>query len=103
MQWMNLSQIKAALNFEKALKLQEEGFELYSTGKVTLPPVGYMNFGKEGGDLHIKCGWIQGDSVFAVKIAGAFYQNPKKHQLPSLQGVILVFDASTGRLSHLLQ
>lgn len=103
MKLMHLSEIKKNLNIQHAVTLQEEGFVLYSKNKVMVPPVGYMNFGKETGEAHIKYGWIEGDPIYVVKIAGAFYQNPLKHELPAIQGIILVFDAVTGQTRAVLQ
>jgi ornithine cyclodeaminase len=72
-------------NIEHAVALQEEGFALYSKGKVTVPPVGYMTFGQDTGEVHLKYGWIEGDDSYVVKLAGAFYQNPVKYKLPTIQ------------------
>jgi len=98
MKIMTIQQIKSRLNIENAIALQEEGFRFYSEGKVTVPPVGYMDLGKDLGDVHVKYGWINGDEIFVVKIAGSYYHNVDK-----VQGVILVFDAKTGKLSAILQ
>ena len=46
---------------------------------------------------------VEGDPIYAVKIAGAFHQNPLKHGLQAIQGVILVFDAMTGQTRAILQ
>ncbi len=100
---MTAQEIKEKLDIDKAILLQEEGFRLYSAGKVTVPPVGYMNFGQDVGETHIKYGWIEGDEIFVVKVASAFYQNPVKHDLASVQGIILVFDAVTGQPRAILQ
>lgn len=97
-----LEEIKACLDLERAVSLQEEGFKLYSQGRVTVPPVGYMNFGQGGGDVHLKCGWIEGDDIFAIKIAGAFHQNPKENGLAAVQGMIIVLDARTGQAKAIL-
>lgn len=103
MKVINLEEIKYSLDIEEAVRLQEEGFKLYSKGKVRAPPVGYLNLGKGIGEVHLKYGWIEGDAIFAVKMAGAFPQNPEKHGLPSVQGIIFVFDAATGQTRAILQ
>ena len=98
MQVMNLQEIKSRLNIEKVIALQEEGFKLYSEGKVTVPPVGYMNLGQDFGEVHVKYGCIRGDEVFVVKIAGSYHQNATK-----VQGIIIAFDAKTGQPKAILQ
>ena len=63
MKVMQVSEIKDVLNIQHAIALQEEGFALYSKGKVKVPPVGHMNFGQEVGEVHIKYGWVELDFV----------------------------------------
>ncbi len=91
MKVISLKEIKSRLDLKRAIAMQEEGFKLFSQGKVTVPPVGYMKMGEDLGEVHIKYGWIKGDEIFIVKIAGAYPQNKAK-----VQGIILAFDAKTG-------
>ncbi|MFN0065130.1 MAG: hypothetical protein ACKVOH_02710 [Chlamydiales bacterium] len=98
MKIMSLEEIKSHLDLKKSIAMQEEGFKLFSEGKVTAPPVGYMKIGEDFGEVHIKYGWIEGDEVFVVKIAGAYPQNKSK-----VHGMILVFNAETGVPVALLQ
>ncbi|MBX9744340.1 MAG: hypothetical protein K2X08_03920, partial [Chlamydiales bacterium] len=98
MKVISLEEIKSRLDLKKAIAMQEEGFRLFSEGKVTVPPVGYMQMGEHFGAIHIKYGWIQDDKFFVVKIVGAYPQNKAK-----IQGIILVFDAKTGVLIAILQ
>lgn len=98
MKILSLAEIQSRLDLNRAIAMQEEGFKLFSEGKVTVPPVGYMNMGKDFGEVHIKYGWIQGDEIFIVKVAGAYPQNKAK-----IQGMILVFEAKTGVPVALLQ
>lgn len=91
-------EIKLCLDLKKSIAMQEEGFKLFSEGKVTVPPVGYMKMDEDFGEVHIKHGWIKGDKVFVVKIAGAYPQNRSK-----VQGMILVFNARTGMPIAILQ
>ncbi|MCP5508416.1 MAG: hypothetical protein H7A37_09005 [Chlamydiales bacterium] len=64
-----MKEIKSKLDLKKAIALQEDRFKLVSNGKVTLPLVGYMNMGKDFGEVQIKYGWAQDDGMFVVKIA----------------------------------
>lgn len=98
MKIITLKQIKSQLNINQAIALQEEGFQLYSSGQVAVPPVAYMNMGEALGEVHIKCGSIQGDEIFVVKVAGAYPLNEEK-----VQGAILVFSAKTGAPLAILQ
>jgi ornithine cyclodeaminase len=102
---LNLSQIKEALRnidpVKGIIKGIEDGFVLYSQGKVVVPPVGEMIFDDPRGDTHIKYGFIKGDDYFVVKIASGFYDNPKIG-LPTNSGLMLLFSQKTGELICIL-
>ena len=95
MKVISLDEIKGKLQLEKAVALQEEGFRLYSSGFVEVPPVGYMKMGSSFGDVHIKYGWIEGNSVYVVKIAGAYTIGSN--------GMMIVVDACAGSPLYFLQ
>jgi ornithine cyclodeaminase len=79
----------------------ERAFKAYSAGRAIVPPVGELLFRDPPGDAHIKYGYIEGDDVFAVKVATGFYDNPKRGLAPN-SGLVLVFDARTGFPSAVL-
>jgi ornithine cyclodeaminase len=98
---INLEQIKNIVNSIDPVKEIEEGFVLYTQGKVVVPPVGEMIFENPPGDCHIKYGYIKGDEYFVVKIASGFYDNPKLG-LPGYSGLMLLFSQKTGKLISIL-
>lgn len=79
----------------------EEGFAAYSRGEAVIPPVGELLFDDPPGELHIKYGYLKSGRHAVVKIASGFYQNPKLG-LPAGDGLMLLFDRTTGRLQALL-
>jgi ornithine cyclodeaminase len=97
----NLSQIKEALKNIDPIQAIEEGFVAYSQGKVVVPPVGEMIFKRPPGDVHIKYGYITGDEYYVIKIASGFHENIKLN-LPTCQGLMLVFKQKTGELACIL-
>jgi len=68
------------------------------TGKNCYGPAnGMINFGDPRKEFHIKGAGNQGNGVFVIKMASAFYDNPTKYDgLPSGNGMVLVFDADKG-------
>ena len=96
-----LEQIKQAINISELLPAIEEGFKLYSQGKVVVPPVGHLNFENPPGDTHIKYGYIRHDEYYVIKVASGFYDNPKIG-LSSSNGLMLVFSQKTGELPGIL-
>jgi ornithine cyclodeaminase len=55
----------------------------------------------EGGDVHIKYGYIKDDEYYVIKVASGFYNNPSLG-LPSGNGLMLLFRQETGELAGAL-
>ncbi|MBP1860150.1 ornithine cyclodeaminase family protein [Rhizobium herbae] len=98
---LSRSEIEAVVDLGSALGTIEAAYIAASEGRATMPPVGYLAFPERDGDCHIKYGHIAGDPSFVVKIASGFYGNPSIG-LPTSNGVMLVFSASTGVLEAIL-
>ena len=96
MKILSLEQIKEKIDIQQIITDQIEGFKAYSKGNVNIPPVGYLDIPEAQGEYHLKYGMLLGDDVFVVKLAGGFYQNPKLYNIPSVQGMMIVFSAKTG-------
>lgn len=98
---INLDEIKVILEKINPIEIIEEGFVAYSQGKVEAPPVGEMIFDEPPGECHIKYGFIKEDDYFVIKVATGFYDNPKIN-LPSFDGLMLLFSQKTGQLLSVL-
>ena len=98
---LTLDDIKSRINVPDLIQAIEEGFVLYSKGRVVVPPVGFLHFDQPPGDVHIKYGYVKGDDVYVLKMASGFYDNVKLG-IPVADGVILVFSQKTGHLNLLL-
>lgn len=88
-------QIMSAFRPDLAAAMIREGLIAYSAGKVQLPPAQHIKFDAIEADCVIKSGYMEGDSVFTVKVSSGFYQNPQQG-LASNHGMLIVFSASTG-------
>lgn len=98
---LTLEQIKNLVDTTQLVDEIETGFVLYSAGRVDVPPVGFLHFDEPPGDVHIKYGSVRGDDYYVLKIASAFYENPKTG-LPASNGSVLVFSQKTGALNLVL-
>ena len=73
----------------------EAAFRLHAEGR-TLGP-GVLGVPAPGGGFHIKAAGLIGDrGYFAAKTNANFPQNPRRFGLPTIQGTIVLADASTG-------
>ena len=55
------------------MPLIQDGFVAYSQGRSVVPPVGELSFKDPPGDVHIKYGYILGNSYYVIKIATGFW------------------------------
>ncbi|OQS42910.1 ornithine cyclodeaminase family protein [Chromobacterium haemolyticum] len=102
MKIFNKDEILARLDLERAEALLRQGFIAYSAGRTQLPPVQHFAFAAANGDCCVKSGYVEGESLFAVKVSSGFYDNSKRG-LPSNQGLVLCFCAHTGAPLALLR
>ena len=99
MKLVTLDEINAALSDIDLLTAIEAGFVAYSEGRCLVPPVGELLMDK--GEVHIKYGCLIDDPFYVIKIASGFYGNPKL-DLPSSNGLMLLFSQQTGELVCIL-
>ena len=92
---INKDEIIANFDFDAAVSAIRDGYIASSKQAVTLPPVGHIEFPRSNGDCHIKAGHIHGQSLFVIKIATGFYDNPNQG-LPSSNGMMVALSAQTG-------
>lgn len=73
----------------------EDAFRQLAEGKV--PPPGILGMHGGDGSFHAKAGFLTLDRpYFAAKLNANFPQNGKRHGLPTIQGAVILFDASNG-------
>jgi ornithine cyclodeaminase len=99
---LDLETIKGLVDVPTLIREIEAGFVTYSEGRVVVPPVGFLHFEDPPGDVHIKYGFVPGDEHYVLKLASAFYENPRLGLSPS-DGVILLFSQKTGGLELVLR
>ena len=93
--------IRRVMNPADYLDPVEFGFRAAIAGKASSPmpmhlPVAHGAFHGKGASISL------GHDYVAVKVNGNFPGNPAKHGLPTIQGAILLFDGSNGRLLAIL-
>lgn len=72
-----------------------DGFGKLAGGEVTMPPIMRLDIPEHNGEIDVKTAYIKGLDSFAVKMSPGFFDNHKKG-LPSLSGMMVLFDAETG-------
>jgi ornithine cyclodeaminase len=87
---------------EEALGAVEIAFSALARGRVIQPPPMGMDLTDARGEVHVKGAYLQGEPIFAMKVASGFYGNADLG-LPTGSGMVIVFDANTGFPLALLQ
>lgn len=77
------------------LDVIEAVYPLVTAGVGSMPPIMRIEVPENNGEIDIKSAYLPGYSGIAVKVSAGFFDNPGRG-LPSLGGLMLVFDAETG-------
>ena len=89
------SDIEGLLSPGDCMAAVENVFRLQGQGKIPAP--GILGVKAPGGGVHVKAGLLPGDRNYLVaKVNANFPGNNAHFGLPTIQGVIVVFDAENG-------
>lgn len=91
--------VEQLLPMTDALAAVEEGFRQLALGKVVMPQRAATPVAPYNG-LHLSMPAFVGGEIDAltIKIVTVYGDNPTRHGLPTIQGVLLVHDAKTGQV-----
>jgi ornithine cyclodeaminase/alanine dehydrogenase-like protein (mu-crystallin family) len=90
------------LTLHDCIRAVERAFRLHAEGR-TLGP-GVLGVPAADGGFHIKAAGLVGErSYFAAKTNANFPENPRRFGLPTIQGTIVLADASTGALLAIIE
>jgi ornithine cyclodeaminase/alanine dehydrogenase-like protein (mu-crystallin family) len=93
--------LRAAMRFGDYVEAVAEGFRLLAEGRCSSPVPTQIDVAH--GAFHVKPGNLpRGPGYVAVKVNGNFPDNRARHGLPTIQGAVLLADASNGRPLALL-
>lgn len=70
-------------------------YPLISAGRAQMPPIMRIDVAEHHGEIDVKAAFLPGYDGIAVKVSAGFFDNPSRG-LPSLGGLMLLFDARTG-------
>lgn len=95
MLFLDASTVRELLSMETCIDAVEQAFRLHGEGKAPQP--GVLGVHAEHGTFHIKAGTLDlGRHYFAAKTNANFPGNAERYGLPTIQGVIALFDADRG-------
>src|SRR4029450_11635389 len=90
------SDVAGLLSLKQCIDAVEEVFRLQGQGKVPVPGILGVK-GTNGGGLHVQAGLLPHDKNYLVaKLNTNYPGNSARFRLPTIQGVIVVWDAENG-------
>ncbi len=84
-----------------AIACIEACFRTLATEAVVMPPILRLDIPEHHGEVDVKTAYLPGVPGFAIKISPGFFDNPKLG-LPSVNGLMLLFSATTGLVEAVL-
>jgi alanine dehydrogenase len=91
------SDVQALLGYDDCIAAVESAFRLHAEGQSLAP--GVLAVRAPEGGFHVKAAGLELDRLyFAAKSNANFPENPARHGLPAIQGVVVLCDAADGRL-----
>jgi alanine dehydrogenase len=95
------SEVASLLGINECMRAVEDAFKMRAVGEAAAP--GILGIHATEGGFHIKAGILALQRpYFVAKINANFPMNPKRHGLPTIQGVVAVSDAVNGKLLALI-
>ena len=88
--------IEKALTMKDTIEAVEAAFKGLATGEAVIPPLVLMDAPKHNGSWGIKAGVLNNQDVIGLKLSCGYFENPKKYNLPSIMGIVVVSDLKNG-------
>jgi ornithine cyclodeaminase/alanine dehydrogenase len=93
---LNRSDVQELLGLIECIDAVEKAFRWQGEGKIS--PPGILGIRTQSGGLHVKTACLTGAKAYiAAKLNTNFPQNHARFGLPTIQGVIVLYDAENGR------
>jgi ornithine cyclodeaminase/alanine dehydrogenase len=88
--------LEKVLTMKDTINTVQEAFRGLATGESIIPPLILMDAPKHNGSWGIKAGVLNNQDVIGLKLSCGYFENPKKYNLPSIMGVVLIADLKNG-------
>lgn len=94
--FLSRKDVESVLRIEDAIEAVEIAFRAHGLGTVTLPLRTVIRVEKSQGSVNFMPAYIGAMNALGVKVVSVYPNNPSKHNLPTILGVVLLTDAETG-------
>ena len=95
-------ELRQAVRLDRAvIEAVAAAFQALATQPVRMPPILRLDIPEHKGEMDVKTAYVPGIPSFALKVSPGFFDNPKLG-LPSLNGLMILFSATTGLVEAVL-
>ncbi len=103
--WLTQEDVRALLTMPAAINAVEDALRRLSLGHAELPLRTNMPVPPHAGSLLTMPAYVGGSSMDAlgVKLITVYLENPERHGLPAIQGILALFQAETGALVAVME
>lgn len=99
---LSRSDLESVLTMEDVMEAVEEGFRQFALGNVKMPLRPVIRIEKSNGSINCMPAYVGGINALAVKVVSNYPDNPRYHNLPTIQGTVLLYDPETGALLSIM-
>lgn len=93
---LSRADVAASLSLDSCIAAVEAAFRMAGLGQAPAP--GILGYRTDSGGFHVKAAALRlSRPYFAAKLNANFAENPRRFGLPTIQGVVALFDAENGR------
>jgi ornithine cyclodeaminase/alanine dehydrogenase len=94
---LSKQEVESLLKIEDCIDSVEEAYKLYSQGKTEIPGILHLAVPQFEGEVHIKAGYVEFENpIISLKMGGGYFKNQEKFGIPSINSLILLYDARNG-------
>ena len=95
---LSMEDVQQVLSMRSVIDAVKEGYLAFTQGKVQQPDIVSLEVPECNGETDIKSCYNGLNRRISVKIASGFYNNGKTNTMPTMIGMIQLFDGETGAL-----
>lgn len=97
------SDMESVLTMKENIQVLEQAFKEYAEGNVKMPLRSTIVLDEFRGRMSFMPAYVGGDvKALGIKVVSGYDDNPTKHNLPFIQGTVLLYDARTGTLLSMM-
>ncbi|MBK5253410.1 MAG: ornithine cyclodeaminase family protein [Peptostreptococcaceae bacterium] len=93
---LSYEDVLKVLSMKDVIEAVEGGYVSYNRGKVSQPDVVTVEEKNNNGETDIKSCYNEENDMVSIKIASGYWDNPKKYDISTMQGTIVILDGQNG-------